>query len=110
MTSSQKWHTLFFESFQIIRGIKEIMLEDNSNYDLFQRLHPHCFSEAMVAHYAKEELERRADNGDGEAKMLLAIRESELREEDNSIKKRGPIQQFKHSAPTLKVIFRMRLS
>ncbi|MCH4165527.1 MAG: hypothetical protein LKF37_12210 [Lentilactobacillus diolivorans] len=87
------------------------MLEDNSNYDLFQRLHPHCFSEAMVAHYAKEELERRANNGDGEAKMLLAIRESELREEDNTVK-RSPIQRLSNraSAPTLKVIFRMRLS
>lgn len=84
------------------------MFENNSNYDLFQRLHPHSFSEAMVAHYAKDELKRRAANGDGEAKMLLAIRESELREEDQSIK-RGPIQNIKNSVPTLKFIFRMRL-
>lgn len=85
------------------------MFSENSNYDLFKRLHPHCFSEGMVAHYAKEELERRAADGDGEAKMLLAIRESELREEDQTIK-HAAIQPLRKAMPTLKVIFRMRLS
>lgn len=84
------------------------MFEENTNYDLFRKLHPRSFSEALVAKYAKSELENRAANGDGEAKMLLAIRESELREENRSI--RPAARQKPRVASPVTFIFRMRLT
>ena len=53
------------------------MMENESNYDLYTKLHPRCFSEAMVERIARTELERRAANGDGEAKMLLELKKIE---------------------------------
>ncbi|PAK87543.1 hypothetical protein B8W96_03295 [Lentilactobacillus parakefiri] len=52
-------------------------MENESNYDLYTRLSPRCWSEALVAKAAENELKHRANRGDGEARMLLELHQLE---------------------------------
>lgn len=84
-------------------------MENESNYDLFQKLHPHCFSEAMVARFARNELEFRAANGDGEAKMLLTLRDCEEQESKHLHPASDRRTQIGEPQPKFKLIYHMRL-
>ncbi|GHP13080.1 hypothetical protein YK48G_05050 [Lentilactobacillus fungorum] len=83
-------------------------MKNESNYDLFQRLHPHCFAEAMVARFARNELERRAANGDGEAKMLLALNDCE-NNESQSLHLPSPRRTHIQEPQRFKLIYHLRL-
>ncbi|MGF2385691.1 hypothetical protein [Lentilactobacillus otakiensis] len=48
-------------------------MENCSNYELYTKLTATSFASGLVSVAARHELERRADNGDGEAKMLLEL-------------------------------------
>lgn len=81
LTYWRKNHNLIDSDFiiQIVefRGSVYIIMENESNYDLYTRLSPRCWSEALVAKAAENELKYRAIHGDGEARMLLELHQLE---------------------------------
>ena len=77
LTSHIKNHILKYVGFIIqdveFTGRIYIIMENESNYDLYLRLTPTSWATGLLAAAARNELTRRAAHGDGEAKMLLEI-------------------------------------
>ncbi|MEE8825670.1 hypothetical protein LASUN_23650 [Lentilactobacillus sunkii] len=80
-------------------------MENESNYELYKKLNPRCFSEAMVARIARTELERRADKGDGEARMLLELQKLEPARKPLY----GHVVHSISERPTRKFVYTLRL-
>lgn len=52
-------------------------MENCSNYELYTKLSATSFATGLISVAARDELQRRANNGDGEAKMLLELHKLE---------------------------------
>lgn len=109
LTSHIKNHILKYVGFIIqdveFTGRIYIIMENESNYELYKKLNPRCFSEAMVARIARTELERRADNGDGEARMLLELQKLEPARKPLY----GHVVHSINERPTRKFVYTLRL-
>ncbi len=83
------------------------MFEKNSNFDLFHRLYPHSFSEGMLIHHVRAELQRRANAGDDEARQLLLIHDNEFQDTDPLVHHQHLLI---HKQTKIKITFKLRIS
>lgn len=80
-----------------------IIMQNETNYYLYQRLTPTNWASALFAKNARTELERRANNGDGEAKMLLTLHDCEEEKEvANPLNRFDGLETSRNGQPRLR--------
>ncbi|MFT8400988.1 MAG: hypothetical protein ABF679_06980 [Lentilactobacillus diolivorans] len=85
-------------------------MQNETNYYLYQRLTPTNWASALFAKSARTELERRANNGDGEAKMLLTLHDCEEEKRSRQpIKPVRRVRNFKERAAKIKIFYHLTL-
>lgn len=80
-------------------------MENQSNYELYTKLTATSFASGLISVAARNELERRAKNGDGEAKMLLELHKIQ----PASKPLHGHVVHSISERPTQKFIYTLRL-